>query len=184
MEDLNNLKRKISQYYELLANTVNYREDWKKRLKKQIISQLEEMAKACGLNAKIEVKDKIENLEAIIFSLGETDSGIFEKINKDVHRHMIKHNGSLVYQQLFNGKVMVMITPPMIEGYAQPQPPRNIAIYRPEEIKPPFLVRHLEELIKEAINWEDYDDDDQPSDNQQIGYRMNFLQPTEEEEEG
>ena len=62
----------------------------------------------------------------------------------------------------------------MIEGYGDQQPPHTIGIYRPEEIKPPFVLRHLEEFLKEITIWEDYDDD-QPT--QKIGFNMNFIDP-------
>jgi len=71
----------------------------------------------------------------------------------------------------------------VIEGYGQPKPPKTIAIYRPEEVKPPFLVRHMEEFMREVTDWEDYDDDDKgPA--QKIGYSMNFMPQSEGGEEG
>ena len=178
MEDISNLKRKVQQYKEVLDNTINYRKAWKDDLKEDIIDQLKGLSAASGLDTTVEVKESLENLEAIVLSLGEMKSGIYEKLNKEVQRHLIKHNGSLVYQQLFNGKIMVMISFPMIEGYGQPRPPKQVAIYRPEEIKPPFVLRHLEEFLREVINWEDYDDDDVP-DQQRIGFNLNMLNQQE-----
>ena len=131
------------------------------------------MVKETGLEATVEIKDDVENMEAIVLSLGEMHSGISQKVNSTLQRPMIKHNGSLIYQQLFNGKVIVLINYPMIEGYGDPRPPRTLAIYRPEEIKSPFLIRHMEELIKEVTNWEDYDDDDP---NQKIGFNVNMVE--------
>ncbi len=176
MEDLSNLKRRVAHYQEVLNNTKNYRAAWKNGLRQQIVSQLEEMVATTDLEGTVELKESLENMEAVVLNLGQEKSGIYEKVNPDLQRHLIKHNGSLVYQQLFNGKIIVMITFPVIEGYGQPQPPKTIAIYRPEEIKPPFLVRHMEDFIKEVTNWEDYDDDEpgnQP--HQQIGFKLNFL---------
>jgi hypothetical protein len=174
MEDITNLKRKTNVYKEVVANTLAYREVWKNELKQAIINRLTELTKAVELEAEIEVKSTIENLEAIVLSLGAVKSGIWENVSKDIKRDLIKHNGSLIYQQLFNGKIIVMINLPLIEGYGQPAPPKTIAIYRPEEIKPPFILRHLEDFIKEITNWEDYDDDE-PSGQQKIGYHLNFM---------
>lgn len=179
MEDYSNLKRKVIQYKEILNNTTQYRQAWKTGLKMQILNQLQEMLTETDLEATVEQKEEVENLEALVLSLGQTRSGIFEKVNPDVQRHLIKHNGSLVYQQLFNGKIMVMITYPVIEGYGKPHPPMTIGIYRPEELKPPFILRHMEEFMKEVTNWEDYDDDE-PSQ-QTIGFNMNFLDNIKEE---
>jgi hypothetical protein len=76
-----------------------------------------------------------------------------------VKRTMIKSNGSLIYQQLFNGKIMVMIVSPYIEGYGQPKPPMTLEILRPDELKAPFIIRHVEAFLRDITEWEDYDDE-------------------------
>ena len=171
-----NLKRRVEQYKEVLNNTTNYREAWKSELKQFILDQLGYLVEATGLSANISVREDMENLEAIVLSLGDVKSGLSQSIGtSNIERPLVKHNGSLVYQQLFNGKVMVMLQAPMIEGYGEPQPPRQLAIYRPEEMTAPFFVRHLEELIKAVTAWEDYDDDNVPADEgQRIGFKLNF----------
>jgi hypothetical protein len=57
---------------------------------------------------------------------------------------------------------MVMIAPPYIEGYGEPKPPTTIEILRPEELKTPFILRHLETFFKDITEWEDFDDDQPP----------------------
>ena len=169
--ELNNLKRKVVNYKEVMANTRSYREVWKESLRDKITSILEMMVKGCDLGATVELRSDMENLEAIVMSLGDVKSGIWQEIGSDIKRHMIKHNGSLIYQQLFNGKVIVLINYPFIENYGQPRQPKTIGIYRPEELKEPFFVRHMEEFITDISNWEDYDDDE-PS--KKIGFDINF----------
>jgi hypothetical protein len=169
--ELNNLKRKVANYKEVMENTRTYREVWKESLRDKITSVLEMMVKGCDLGATVELRSDMENLEAIVMSLGDVKSGIWQEIGSDIKRHMIKHNGSLIYQQLFNGKVIVLINYPFIENYGQPRQPKTIGIYRPEELKEPFFVRHMEEFITDISNWEDYDDDE-PS--KKIGFDINF----------
>jgi len=166
-----NLQRKVDQYKEVLQNTVKYREDWKASLREKIRSILQHLIAATRLEAEVVIRSEIENLEAVVLTLGTTKSGMFQKVSEEVHRDLIKHNGSLVYQQLFNGKVIVLINYPFIENYGQPRPPKTIAIYRPEELKEPYFVRHTEELIQEITTWEDYDDDEP---NKKIGFQLNF----------
>ena len=166
-----NLKRKVDQYKEVLKNTKEYRDVWKSELKEYIKSYLSNALEATGLDAKLDERTDMENLEAIVLSLGEAKSGMYQKVSEDIHRHLIKHNGSLIYQQLFNGKIIVLINYPFIESYGKPRPPKTIAIYRPEELKDPFFLRHLEEFITEITNWEDYDDDEP---NKRIGFDLNF----------
>ena len=107
--------------------------------------------------------------------MGHVESGISERLGVGVVRNMIKQNGSLIYQQLFNGKILVLINYPYIEQYGQPQPPKTVAIYRPEELRDAYFQRHLELLLQEVTAWEDYDDD-VPEPNQRIGFKMNFDQ--------
>ncbi|HKK88294.1 MAG TPA: hypothetical protein VJ917_05550 [Saprospiraceae bacterium] len=171
MDDLNNLQKRVKKYNEILQNTRTYRQEWKDDLKKMIKDTLQEIIDNTELEAEINLKEHLENLEAIELSLGHVKSGLYEEINTKVKKHLIKHNGSLIYQQLFNGKVIVLIYFPAIEGYGEPRPPKTIAIYRPEEIKPAFILRHMEEFIKYVSDWEDYDDDE-PS--KKIGFKLNF----------
>lgn len=161
MDDYNGLISKVQRYKSVLANTLAYRERWKTQLKALIVSELENMLKVTALAGTIETSDKVRHLEYVILSLGSEESGISEIISEKVNKPLIKQNGSLVYQQLFNGKIQVMIGYPFIEGFGEPRPAKVIAIYRPEEIKTPFIVRHMEDFIKEITLWEDYDDDDQ-----------------------
>jgi hypothetical protein len=169
--EVRNLVRKVKKYKKIVQNTKEYRETWKSSLKKEITENLEEMIELSGLDAKVISKTQIENLEAVVLTLGESKSGLFQKVNEDIDRHMIKHNGSLLYQQLFNGKIMVMINYPHIENYGQTRNPKTLAIYRPEELKKPYLIRHMEEFMSEITLMEDFDDDEP---NQKIGFELNF----------
>jgi hypothetical protein len=182
MDDYNGLITKVQRYHSILANIHAYRERWVSQLKPFIIAELENMLRISGLQGSIETSDKVRHLEYIILSLGSEESGISEIINEKTDKPLIKNNGSLIYQQLFNGKIQVMIVYPFIEGFGEPRPPKTIAIYRPEEIKLPFLIRHMEDFIKELSQWEDYDDDDQPAS--KIGFQMHALPAAKPTTEG
>lgn len=170
-----NFKKKVEHYKGILENTRKYREVWKKSLKKTVIARLTELAKAGGLECEIEERNDVENLEAVALTLGHSESGLGEPVGGDLRRDLIKQNGSLVYQQLFNGKILVLVNFPYIEKYGQPQPPKTIAIYRPEELKDAYILRHMETFMTDITAWEDYDDD-LPEPNQRIGFKMNFEQ--------
>lgn len=173
MDDYNGLRNKVQRYQQVLANTHTYRERWVSHLKQEIIEELEKMIEATQLSAKIETADKVKHLEYVMCSLGSEESGISEIISEKVDKPLIKSNGSLVYQQLFNGKIQVMIMYPYIEGFGDPKPPKVVGIYRPEEVKVPFIIRHMEDFIKELTLWEDFDDDDQPT--HKIGFQVQNL---------
>ncbi len=176
MVDLNvdNLKNKVKNYNTTLENTSKYRELWRKSLKEQIKKDLTEICNEGGLKIELEEVDQFHNLDAIVCTLGNVKSGIFEKVDPDIEKHLIRYNGSLVYQQLFNGKILVLINYPLIENYMEPRPPKTIAIYRPEEIKTPFILRHIETLVSEITAWEDYDDDENELPTK-IGFNHKFI---------
>ena len=104
-----NLQRKVDQYKEVLQNTVKYREEWKASLREKIRSTLQHLVTATKLEAEIIIRSEIENLEAVVLNLGTAKSGMFQKVSEEVHRDLIRHNGALVYQQLFKGTVIVLI---------------------------------------------------------------------------
>lgn len=158
--DLTTLRNRVNDYQEILENTKNFRQDWQESLKPMIIKTLQLAIDETNLEAEVQVKDQIENLEAIVLDLGRTHSGMKEKIeDSDIKKTIIKTQGAVVYQQLFNGKVMVMFIYPYIEGYGEPRPPKNLEILRPHELKQEYIIRHLESFMNEITQWEDYDDD-------------------------
>ena len=168
------LQRKAEDYRRVLDNTQQYRSAWQDELAQRIVTTLEELVESAQLTATVERRGEVDNLEAVTLSLGNVASGMRKEIAEGVSRDLIKHNGSLIYQQLFNGKVIVIVQYPFIENYGQPQPPKTIAIYRPEELRDPYFQRHVEELLTEITKWEDYDDDEP---HQKIGFKLNFEQP-------
>lgn len=156
----NSIKEKVQQYNTILKNTKNYRQVWCDSLKQMIIDHLNDIIKTTKLNAFVEHKDEIENLEIINFSLGTEVSGIAEKFpGNKTKRPFIKSSGSLVFQQLFNGKILIMIMYPYIEGYGQPKNPKTLEILRPRELQKDDIVQYVETFLKEIIEWEDFDDD-------------------------
>ncbi len=161
--DTGTLISKVNKYKHILENTLKYRESWHKNVKPLLTASLDEILKQSGLaKGEIIVRDNIANLEAVVFDLGRSSSGISENLDDSgVMRTMIKSNGSLIYQQLFNGKIMVMTVSPHIEGYGQPKPPTTLEILRPEEINQKIIIKHLETFFDEITEWEDYDDDEQ-----------------------
>jgi len=159
--DLGTLVSKANDYKQILKNTLAYRKKWDKEMKPTIVDTLEEILKQTGIKGKVEVQDNIENLQAVVLNLGRSASGISENLeNTDIKRAMIKSNGAMIYQQLFNGKVMIMTVAPYIEGYGEPKPPKPLEILRPEELSQGFIIRHVETFLREITEWEDYDDDE------------------------
>lgn len=178
--NMENLMKYVNQYNQVLTNTEDFREIWRTETKIFIREKLESILNELDLKASVKVRDKVSNLEAIEFTLGRSESGLSHRVNRRIQRALIKYNGALIYQQLFNGKIIVLIHYPYIEGYLDPRPPRTLAISRPSEIKKVNLSQHLEEFFKELILWEDFEQDEP---HKEIGFKINFPQNAEEEDE-
>ena len=158
--DILKLQEKVKAYKEVLQNTKDYRKEWHNKTKGFIIQQLISITEQTGLRAKITPKENIENLESVMLDLGRTSSGIGESLeNTDFKNFMVKNNGALIYQQLFNGKIMVMLVNPEIEGYGEPKPPEGVEILRPGNIDEAAIFRHVDGLVNKLIQWEDYGED-------------------------
>lgn len=163
--DIGSLIAKTNRYKEVLQNTITYRSQWESEMKPMIKRVLDQFIAETGIKGEVKVQDKITNLEAIVLDLGKSSSGISENMeDTNIKRIMIKSNGALVYQQLFNGKIMIMIVSPYIEGYGEPKPPKTMEILRPDELKEAFILRHLEAFLKDITEWEDFDDDEPQKD--------------------
>lgn len=168
--DLGTVISKANKYKEVLENTVRYRQAWNDSIKPMLTSTMEEIINQLNLpKSEVVIIDNIVNLESIVLDLGKTSSGISENLeDTGVQRTMLKSNGALIYQQLFNGKIMVMIKSPNIEGYGEPKPPMMLEILRPDELKAPFILRHMEAFLKDITEWEDFDDEEKEKSN--IGF--------------
>lgn len=151
----------VNQYQQVLDNTLAYREQWQTSTRDQIKKYFETVIEQTGMKARVFVRGQIENLESIVLDLGRSSSGLSESLeNSDLKNTMVKNNGSLIYQQLFNGKLMVMLATPYIEGYGEAKPPRSLEIIRPDEVTEDLIFGHIERLLNDIIEWEDFDDDD------------------------
>jgi hypothetical protein len=168
------LQEKIKEYKHVLALTDSFRLAWKEKTKTFIKKQLQSIIDQTGLKATVTEKNNIENLEAVVLDLGRRSSGLAHMVDdSDVQHIMVKDIGAVIYQQLFNGKIMVMIISPHIEGHGDPKPPSPIAILKPEEITEAAIYTHVEQMLDVLIEWEDYDDEDKSAKRafQPIGFR-------------
>ena len=159
MEKYTAIKQRAEKYRKMLQQVVDFRSVWEEQLKEFIKTNAEAVLKHTDTDAKIEIEEKFEHLESVTISLGKSISGIAENIDKNTKRNIVKDNGSLIYSQLFNGKVQVWLTYPLIEGLMQPKEPKMIGIYAPPEFNEGLILSNFDDFFKELIDWENYDDD-------------------------
>lgn len=161
MEKYTAIKERVIKYKNMLDQVTQWRTTWSKTLKKFILKEVTNVLDATGLDATVSEEEKIKGLEGISIKLGSKKSGIYEMAEGGNERKdFFKEYGTLVYSQLFNGKVQVWMTYPFIEGLIEPRPPKLIGIYAPPEFNEDLIINNVETFLKDLIEWEDYDDDD------------------------
>ena len=180
--DLRNINLRLDSYLKILDNTTYFREKWHSSIKEMIVQTLQHTIDHTRLKASVSVQENIENMESIVLDLGKVHSGISEKISKenDLKKKIVKTQGGLIYQQLFNGKILIMVIYPYIEGYGEPKSPLKIEILRPDELKQAYILRHVEDMLKEITNWEDFDDE--PKNKSIIGFASPVIIDDKEKE--
>jgi hypothetical protein len=181
MEKYTAIKDRAQKYTSILKQVLDYREVWDLSLKAFINSVAETILTQTGVSAQIEVEERFENLESITISLGKTVSGIAENVDDITKRNIIKDKGSLIYSQLFNGKIQAWMTYPVIEGLMQAKQPKMLGIYGPPEFNEDLILDNFDEFFKELIEWENYDDD-QPGQSTTVN-RIGFGLSRQKEEE-
>ena len=164
------IKERATKYTNILEQVIQFRNAWGGSLKDFILKNSENILKHTGINANIDVEERFENLESITISLGKSISGIAENLDGSTKRNIIKDKGSLIFSQLFNGKVQSWMTYPLIEGLMQPKPPKMIGIYAPPEFNEDLILTNFDEFFKELIEWENYDDDQPGQTINRIGF--------------
>jgi len=108
------------------------------------------------LNVKIDIEDKVEGMEFIYFGFGSRNSGLSE-VYENTKLPVIKDGGYLFYSQLYNGKVSVLITLPVIEKYMEALEPKPLEVLRPAEITKEKIMEHVSDFLEEMAVWEDRD---------------------------
>lgn len=175
MLDLGTLPAKIAKYQQVLQNTENYRKAWDDYLRDKIVDTLQKLIGETDLTVDIDIRDGLKNLESVVLSLGVVPSGIYEPVGDQFRKKLYKGNGMLVFQQMYNGKIIVMMSYPHIEQVANPKPPKTLEIIRPEELTDGYMLRYLETFFTEIIEWEDYDDDIPTTIGFNTGFQNNGL---------
>lgn len=159
MEKYTAIKEKASKYKSLLETVDAYRTVWNKKLKKFIIKESKAILSATELDAEVDSESTVQGLEAITIKLGMRRSGIYQKMDGGDKKAIWKDYGGLIFGQLFNGKIQVWMTYPILEGLMEPRPPKMIGIYAPPEFNDALILSNIEFFLNELIAWEDYDDD-------------------------
>ena len=95
-----------------------------------------------------------QNLEAVVFSLGSEDSGITLEVEGNTFSY-IKHYGHLVFGQLHNGEISVVISLPYIEELVTNNEQEIIMDpLKPSELTEDKILDVFHVFLTKIVEWE------------------------------
>lgn len=149
---LNDVRHQLKTYRTTLAEINQNRTAWEKS-KLLISNTLVNMIQELEMNAEVEKEEKTEGLEFVYLKFGSRESGIAARSGK-AKRDFMKDGGYLYYTQLYNGKISVWISTPVIENFTECPPIKPFKIYAPAELKEADIIQDVAIFLKVMTNWE------------------------------
>ncbi|AUP80781.1 hypothetical protein [Flavivirga eckloniae] len=149
-DKIQNLRNKVSKYFENFDELNNRRTKWNTETKEFIHSKLTEINDCFPkLVWFVGKNEHIKNLESVYWEMGNEMAGFAIK-----NKFIIRKPGYLNYAQLANGKIIVMIAYPTIEENIRNEiEPKIIGDYLPDEINEKLIIKHAEAFIDEINDW-------------------------------
>ena len=106
-----------------------------------------------NLNWEIRKVDAMENLDILMLGFKNESSGIVGQV-QGVFKFFAKVSGKLMYSQVYNGEVYVLIDYPHVEHHVERQQPKFIGKFRPDEISVDLVLNHISDFLEEMLGWE------------------------------
>jgi len=121
--------------------------------KKHITDCLEAIKKRLALTDTYNLASPRE----LQFTFGKTNSG-FTNGEGESASILTKIGGCLIYRQLYNGKIKVLIGLPYIDRIRPQQSLIEIAVLGPRDISQQLVAEHFEAFLEKITDWEEEDE--------------------------
>jgi hypothetical protein len=164
--NIEDLKTGLSIYQKAVSNANSYRKEWKAGTKNLVFDTLTKIVQITGMGAEVRKEEKLDGMEMVFLVFKKRESGIFEHFEDTVRPYM-KEGGYLFYTQIYNGKISIFISLPVIENFIERTKPKPVGIFEPAELTEEIIIDHVSQFLKEMASWEDND-----LQHQEIGYKM------------
>lgn len=149
---LNTLQEAHQNYQAARQQVLDRQESWQNEVKAFIRQSLEALKMQNQLDGEIKEENKITNIEAIYLDLGQTKTEI--QVKNGAERKTLKRSeGSLMYSQLYNGKISVWIRYPKIQKLMKRKAPKVLDVYEPLELTAEQIEAHVKIFYEELTLW-------------------------------
>jgi hypothetical protein len=130
------------------------RKFWNAQTNQLILGTFKGVAQSVpNLDWEVRKVDAMENLDILMLGFKNESSGIVGQI-QGVLKFFAKVSGKLIYSQVYNGEVYVLIDYPHVEHHVERQQPKFIGKFRPDEITVDLVLDHINEFLEEMLGWE------------------------------
>jgi hypothetical protein len=109
--------------------------------------------KVPNINWEIKNVGAMENLDLLSLGFKSESSGIVGQV-EGVFKFFAKIGGKLIYSQVYNGEIYVLIDYPHIEGHVERQSPKFLDKYEPSQISADIILDHINIFLEEMLSWE------------------------------
>ncbi len=148
---IEHLEERILDYKNAIKIVVEKRIMWKNKTKNLIVSVLKKAEQAYAIGWQVQELNWIHSNEAVNITFDSFPPDMIELTNQ-LPTYQFLQGGSLVFSQLHNGDISVLILFPILEN-AMPMEDdtEDLGTYIPEEINEKLIVEKLDVFLKEII---------------------------------
>jgi len=153
--DLTGIINKFNDLNNALGQIEENRKLWESEKKDLIGNTLAEIINTSNLKGFTAFNDDAyKNHENVIFSRNDSRSGIVLTSSDGGFKSFIKEGGSLIFSQVYNGNIDVIMTLPHIEDIIPASDPIKLGVLNPKDITEDSICNYVERFIEELRDWE------------------------------
>ncbi len=151
---IEHLEERILDYKNSIKIVVEKRIMWKTTTKDLIVSVLKKAESSYAIGWQVQELNWIQSNEAVNITFDSFPPDMIEFTNR-LPTYQFLQGGSLVFSQLHNGDVNVMILFPVIDNSLPTEnDTQDLGTYNPEDINEKLIVEKIDVFLKEIIKRE------------------------------
>lgn len=151
---IQNLKEKVDALNMANHNIAKNREVWATKTKPLLVEVLGQIVREFPIGWYVQKLDWDQNLEGVNITFKPTNSGIVTKTNSSAKSYL-KHGGTIVFSQSYNGEVFVIILYPYVDNFVGKSDNLILGRFNPGIIDEEFIVKKVAEFLDHMIVWEE-----------------------------
>lgn len=151
---IDHLEKRVIEYEDSIETVVEKRILWNTEIKNMITGILKTAEETYKIGWRVQELSWIHTNEAVNITFVSFPADLIEKTNK-IPTYQFLQGGSLVFSQMYNGDVEILVLFPALENSASfDNDLIELGIYDPNEITEKLIIEKIDEFLKEMIKWD------------------------------